>query len=115
MKNMLKRGLSFGLAGLMLGGVLCGCGSTGKDSADTAPDAAQDTAEQPVELTVFAAASLTEALNEIAEQYKDCLLYTSATMTARSSKRSVRASCRPRGSLSKSFRKEKCIRGTKSA
>lgn len=71
MKNMLKRGLSFGLAGLMLSGVLCGCGSTGKDSADTAPDAAQDTAEQPVELTVFAAASLTEALNEIAEQYKE--------------------------------------------
>ncbi len=67
MKKMMKQGLALGVAGLMLVGVLCGCGGTGKDNTDSALDDTQDT----VELTVFAAASLTEALNEIAEQYKE--------------------------------------------
>ena len=46
---------------------LAACGG----SADT-PEAAQDGGEtaEPVELTVFAAASLTETLNQIAEDYK---------------------------------------------
>ena len=46
---------------------LTACGG----SADT-PEAAQDGGEtaEPVELTVFAAASLTETLNQIAEDYK---------------------------------------------
>ena len=46
-----------------LAGSLAACGGT--QTAETAPDSAA-----PVELTVFAAASLTETLTQIAEDYK---------------------------------------------
>lgn len=65
--NKIKQGLAFGLAGVMMSGMLGGCSSTGESSEASAPD----TQEEAVELTVFAAASLTEALTEIAEQYKE--------------------------------------------
>lgn len=65
--NKIKQGLAFGLAGVMMSGMLGGCSSTGESSEATA----SDTQEEAVELTVFAAASLTEALTEIAEQYKE--------------------------------------------
>ena len=64
-----------GLALALLAGMLMGCGqsASGDSSASGGNDgqtAAQDT-EEPVELTVFAAASMTETLGEIAELYKD--------------------------------------------
>lgn len=52
----MKKGIALLLAALLLLGALSGCG--GKETAGQ------------VELTVFAAASLTETLNELAEQYK---------------------------------------------
>lgn len=47
----------------------CGGTQTAQDAADPASGETQDTAE-PVELIVFAAASLTETLNEIIETYQ---------------------------------------------
>ena len=58
----MKRILSLLLAAA-LAGSLAACGGT--QTAETAPDSAA-----PVELTVFAAASLTETLTQIAEDYK---------------------------------------------
>ena len=58
----MKRILSLLLAAA-LAGSLAACGGT--QTAETAPDGAA-----PVELTVFAAASLTETLTQIAEDYK---------------------------------------------
>ena len=58
----MKRILSLLLAAA-LAGSLAACGGT--KTAETAPDSAA-----PVELTVFAAASLTETLTQIAEDYK---------------------------------------------
>lgn len=58
----MKRPLSLLLAAA-LAGSLAACGGT--KTAETAPDGAA-----PVELTVFAAASLTETLTRIAEDYK---------------------------------------------
>ena len=58
----MKRILSLLLA-VALAGNLAACG--GAQTAETAPDGAA-----PVELTVFAAASLTETLTQIAEDYK---------------------------------------------
>ena len=49
--------------------VACGGTQTAQDSAEPASGETQDTAE-PVELIVFAAASLTETLNEIIENYQ---------------------------------------------
>lgn len=46
--------------------VACGSKDDGANDADT-----QDDAAEPVELIVFAAASMTETLNEIAEMYKE--------------------------------------------
>lgn len=62
----MKKTLAWLLTAAMALG-LTACGS----SADT-PEAAQDGGEttEPVELTVFAAASLTETLNQIADDYK---------------------------------------------
>ena len=63
----MKKLLSLLLA-LSLVLVLTACGSKddGANDADT-----QDDAAEPVELIVFAAASMTETLNEIAEMYKE--------------------------------------------
>ena len=58
----MKRILSLLLAAALAGN-LAACG--GAQTAETAPDGAA-----PVELTVFAAASLTETLTQIAEDYK---------------------------------------------
>lgn len=60
---------------------LVGCGSSGSQGPTVGSQSAQSSAsqsdasqsqvdEEPVELIVFAAASMTETLNEIAEQYK---------------------------------------------
>lgn len=52
---------------------LVGCGggaSSAASGAASASDSQTETDDEPVELTVFAAASLTETLNQIAEDYK---------------------------------------------
>ena len=51
---------------LVLALAACGSKDDGANDADT-----QDDAAEPVELIVFAAASMTETLNEIAEMYKE--------------------------------------------
>ena len=47
---------------------LCACGQTKTETP--APKATEEPAPEPVELIVFAAASMTETLNELAEKYK---------------------------------------------
>lgn len=68
----MKKFLSLLLAGLMVCS-LAACGTAPASSAApeaTATPASAQTADEPVELVVFAAASLTETLTEIAEDYK---------------------------------------------
>lgn len=65
MKKHLSLLLLLAMAALMA----AGCGSTGAGTA-TAPSAQTETKAAPVELTVFAAASMTETLAQIQEQYK---------------------------------------------
>lgn len=63
----MKKPLSLLLAlSLVLALTACGSKDDGANDADT-----QDDAAEPVELIVFAAASMTETLNEIAEMYKE--------------------------------------------
>ena len=63
----MKKLLSLLLAlALVFSLVACGSKDDGANDADT-----QDDAAEPVELIVFAAASMTETLNEIAEMYKE--------------------------------------------
>lgn len=63
----MKKLLSLLLAlSLVLALTACGSKDEGANDADT-----QDDAAEPVELIVFAAASMTETLNEIAEMYKE--------------------------------------------
>ena len=63
----MKKLLSLILAlSLVLALTACGSKDDGANDADT-----QDDAAEPVELIVFAAASMTETLNEIAEMYKE--------------------------------------------
>lgn len=68
----MKKALSLLLA-LSMALALTACGGTGTEGSQNATDSetakTQDTAE-PVELIVFAAASLTETLDEIIEHYK---------------------------------------------
>ena len=65
----MKKALSLLLALVMVLS-LAACGSTAQEtSADTTEDESQEIAE-PVELYVFAAASLTETLDEIIDNYK---------------------------------------------
>ena len=63
-KNCFAR---FAAAALSLA-MLAGCGGGASQSTDTRADDTQN--GEPVELTVFAAASMTETLNQIAEDYK---------------------------------------------
>ena len=63
MKKLLSLLLALSLA---LALTACGSKDDGANDADT-----QDDAAKPVELIVFAAASMTETLNEIAEMYKE--------------------------------------------
>ena len=67
----MKRILSLLLAGLLLGS-LAACGTPASSGApqSTAAPASAETADQPVELVVFAAASLTETLTQIAQNYQ---------------------------------------------
>lgn len=68
----MKKFLSLLLAGLLVCS-LAACGTAPASSAApeaTATPASAQTADEPVELVVFAAASLTETLTEIAEDYK---------------------------------------------
>lgn len=58
------------MAAVLLTGALAGCGG-GFREADPPPAAAEAEAADPEELTVFAAASLTEALTEIAGMYRE--------------------------------------------
>lgn len=65
---------AFGLSVAMLCGLLAGCGqSSAADAAGAAEDASSSAQAdtEPVELTVFAAASMTETLNQIKELYKE--------------------------------------------
>lgn len=68
----MKKFLSLLLAGLLLGS-LAACGTPASSAAPqaTAAPASTETADEPVELVVFAAASMTETLTEIAEDYKE--------------------------------------------
>ena len=67
MHPKMKKLLSLLLAlSLVLALTACGSKDDGANDADT-----QDDAAEPVELIVFAAASMTETLNEIAEMYKE--------------------------------------------
>lgn len=68
-KIKMKKLLALLLAALFMVGVLAGCSSSTTADNDTDTDAA-DTAEN-VELVVFAAASMTETLTEIADLYKE--------------------------------------------
>lgn len=60
---------------------------TGCGSGSTSSSSSSDTASQvtPVELTVFAAASLTEALNQIVEKYKEAAPHVTITLNLDSS------------------------------
>ena len=64
----MKKALAWLLAATMALS-LAACSSNTADTADESAQGGGETAE-PVELTVFAAASLTETLNQIAEDYK---------------------------------------------
>ena len=68
----MKKFLSLLLAGLLLGS-LAACGTPASTAAPeaTAAPASTETAGEPVELVVFAAASMTETLTEIAQDYKE--------------------------------------------
>ena len=67
-KNHIKKALAWLLAATMALS-LAACSSNTADTADESAQGGGETAD-PVELTVFAAASLTETLNQIAENYK---------------------------------------------
>lgn len=68
----MKKFFSLLLAGLLLGS-LAACGTPASPAAPqaTAAPASTETVGEPVELVVFAAASMTETLTEIAEDYKE--------------------------------------------
>ena len=68
----MKKFLSLLLAGLLWGS-LAACGTPASPAAPqaTAAPASTETAGEPVELVVFAAASMTETLTEIAQDYKE--------------------------------------------
>lgn len=74
---MKKRNLFLTFFALILLFVLAGCGGGGSssDSADSSDKAAADSSsseqKEDVELTVFAAASMTETLQEISDMYKE--------------------------------------------
>lgn len=70
MGSMVKRTLCAGLAAALLAAPLTGCGGGQEKQAGGALAAAPEAGDPPVELTVFAAASMTETLTEIAESYK---------------------------------------------
>ena len=68
----MKKLCSLALAGAMALS-LAACSTTTPDAATPAPEAVSEApapSSEPVELIVFAAASMTETLNQIAEQYK---------------------------------------------
>ena len=67
-KNHIKKALAWLLAATMALS-LAACSSNTSGTADESAQSGSETAD-PVELTVFAAASLTETLNQIAENYK---------------------------------------------
>ncbi len=68
----MKKFLSLLLAGLLLGSLAaCGTPASSASPQATAAPASTETADEPVELVVFAAASMTETLTEIAEDYKE--------------------------------------------
>lgn len=68
----MKKFLSLLLAGLLLCSLAaCGTPASSAASQATASPASAQTAGEPVELVVFAAASMTETLTEIAEDYKE--------------------------------------------
>ncbi len=69
-----KRFAAWACSALLTLGMLAGCGSSTDTTAPTEDTTAQTAAAESTEsvtLTVFAAASLTETLQDIAEQYKE--------------------------------------------
>ncbi len=83
---VMRKKLALLLAGVVAASMLAGCGSSTSGSASSAPEATTteeavvETTEaaaevkedaEPVEVVVFAAASMTETLGEIAEMYKN--------------------------------------------
>lgn len=82
----MKKFLSLLLAGLLLGS-LAACGTPASSAAPqaTAAPASTETAGEPVELVVFAAASMTETLTEIAEDYKEIAPHVTLTFNFDSS------------------------------
>ena len=70
----MKKVIALLLVLTLLAGVLAGCGSdkTGSDDAQqTAQQPSEETEQEPIELVVFAAASMTETLTEIQQMYKE--------------------------------------------
>ena len=73
----MKKIISIVLAAALLGCMLVGCGSSNETTTAAETTAAETTAEEtttagdPVELIVFAAASMTETLTQIQEAYKE--------------------------------------------
>lgn len=65
----MKKFLCLAASAVLALGVMTGCSSSSK-TTETQEPAEEETAE-PVELVVFAAASMTDTMNEIAEMYKD--------------------------------------------
>jgi molybdate transport system substrate-binding protein len=68
MKKSLSLVMSFAMVALLAAG--CGSTSTGAAAATTTAAAQPAAQSEPVTLTVFAAASMTETLTQIQEQYK---------------------------------------------
>lgn len=67
----MKKSLSLVMAVAMTALLAAGCGSTSAGAATSTTAAAQPAAKaEPVALTVFAAASMTESLTQVQEQYK---------------------------------------------
>ena len=98
----MKRLVSLLLA-LSLALALTACGSKTGRAADAAAGSqprnsapAEESAGDPVELIVFAAASMTETLTEIAELYKTAAPEVTVTYNFDSSGKIGRASCRER-------------------
>lgn len=71
----MKKSVTLLMALLLLAALLAGCGNSATDSSDSegsseTSDSSKEASGEPIELHVFAAASMTETLTEIADMYR---------------------------------------------